>query len=307
MASIYDSDIGVQIIDITDPYNPIAASALSDNVNNYTELDGPRSIAIVKIDSSTYALVASLSDSGVQIIDITDPYNPIAASAISDGDDYTELSGAISITTVKIGSSIFALVASFFDSGVQIIDIIDPYNPIPVYAVSDGVDGYTELSNVHSITTVTIGTSTYALVASFTDHGIQIIKLEQEYMPVYSSNQNPKYAKAGDTLGINFNTTDIIASHTGQILGLNVSATVNDTEYDATVIVPSTPRESYATFTIQVANVNGTSVTLTENDFLPKNNVFVDTISPSIELVGSANYIIRHTEVHLIHPFQTLL
>ena len=293
VASIYDR--GVQIIDITDPYNPIAASALSDNVDNYTALGSPRSIAIVKIDSSTFALVASLSDSGVvQIIDITDPYNPIAASAISDGDDYTELRGAMSITTVKIGSSIFALVASFYDDGVQIIDIIDPYNPLPVYAVSEGVDGYTELTDAHSITAVTIGTSTYALVASFTDHGIQIIKLEQEYMPVYSSNQNPKYAKAGDTLGINFNTTDIIASHTGQILGLNVSATVNDTEYDATVIVPSTPRESYATFTIQVANVNGTSVTLTENDFLPKNNVFVDTISPSIELVGSANYIIPY-------------
>ena len=161
VASIYDR--GVQIIDITDPYNPIAASALSDNVDNYTALDSPRSIATVKIDSSTYALVASLSDSGVvQIIDITDPYNPIAASAISDGDDYTELRGAMSITTVKIGSSIFALVASFYDSGVQIIDIIDPYNPIPVYAVSDGVDGYTELGNAHSITAVTIGTSTFA-------------------------------------------------------------------------------------------------------------------------------------------------
>ena len=292
VASIHDD--GVQIIDITDPYNPIAASALSDNVNNYAELDGPHSITTVKIDSSTFALVASLSDSGVQIIDITDPYNPIAASAISDGDDYTVLSGAISITTVKIGSSIFALVASIYDNGFQIIDIIDPYNPLPVYAVRDGVDGYTELADAHSITAVTIGTSTFVLVASLADHGIQIIKLEQEYMPVYSSNQNPKYAKAGDTLGINFNTTDIIASHTGQILGLNASATVNDTEYNATVIVPSTPRESYATFTIQVANVNGTSVTLTENDFLPKNNVFVDTISPSIELVGSANYIIPY-------------
>ena len=54
-------------------------------------------------------------------------------------------------------------------SGVQIIDIIDPYNPIPVYAVSEGVDGYTELTNAHSITAVTIGTSTFVLVASFTD------------------------------------------------------------------------------------------------------------------------------------------
>ena len=48
----------------------------------------------------------------------------------------------------------------------QIIDIIDPYNPIPVYAVSDGVDGYTELADAHSITAVTIGTSTFVLVAS---------------------------------------------------------------------------------------------------------------------------------------------
>ena len=221
VASIHDD--GVQIIDITDPYNPIAASALSDNVNNYAELDGPHSITTVKIDSSTFALVASLSDSGVQIIDITDPYNPIAASAISDGDDYTVLSGAISITTVKIGSSIFALVASIYDNGFQIIDIIDPYNPLPVYAVRDGVDGYTELADAHSITAVTIGTSTFVLVASLADHGIQIIKLEQEYMPVYSSNQNPKYAKAGDTLGINFNTTDIITSHTGQNLDCKCS------------------------------------------------------------------------------------
>ena len=237
--------------------------------------------------------MASFTDSAIQIIDITDPYNPIAASALTD-DDSTELRGAVYITTVTLGSSTFALVASFHDDGVQIIDIIDPYNPIPAYTVSNGADGYTELNGPRSITAVTIGTSTFVLVASLADSGIQIIKLGQEYMPVYSSNQNPRYAKAGDTLGINFNTSEIIASHTGQILGLNASATVNDTEYDATIIVPSTPRESYATFTIQVANANGTSVTLTENDILPKNNVFVDTISPSIELVGSANYIIQY-------------
>ena len=79
MASIYDD--GVQIIDITDPYNPIAASALSDNVNN-AKLDGPHSITTVTIDSSTYALVASFTDSAM-IIDITDPYNPIPASSLT--------------------------------------------------------------------------------------------------------------------------------------------------------------------------------------------------------------------------------
>ena len=124
-----------------------------------------------------------------------------------------------------LGSSTFALVASFHDDGVQIIDIIDPYNPIPTYTVSNGADGYTELNGPRSITAVTIGTSTFVLVASLADSGIQIIKLGQEYMPVYSSNQNPRYAKAGDTLGINFNTSEIIA--------YPYLVHVYDTEYDA--------------------------------------------------------------------------
>ena len=130
-------------------------------------------------------------------------------------------------------------------------------------------------------------------MSAIAEDGLQIIKLEQEYISAYTSNQNPKYAKAGDTLGINFTASNTIASHTSQILGLNVNATVNGAVYDATVTVPSTPRESYATFTIQVANANNESVTITEND-ISSSNVFIDTISPSIELVGSADYTISY-------------
>ena len=54
----------------------------------------------------------------------------------------------------------------------------------------------------------------------------------------------------------------------------------------------STPRESYATFTIKVANANGESITVTENNI--SSNVFIDTISPSIELVGSADYTVSY-------------
>ena len=130
-------------------------------------------------------------------------------------------------------------------------------------------------------------------MTSIDDDGIQIIKLEQEYISAYTNNQNPKYAKAGDTLDISFTASDTIASQTSQILGLNVNATVNGAVYDAMVTVPSTPRESYATFTIQVANANNESVTITEND-ISSSNVFIDTISPSIELVGSADYTISY-------------
>ena len=167
-------DHGVQIIDITDPSNPIAASAITDGNDGYTELDSAYDITTVTINSSTYALVASIYDDGVQIIDITDPYNPIAASAFGDNaNNYAELDGPHSITTVTIDSSTYALVASFTDNGVQIIDITDPYNPIAASALTD--DDSTKLRGAVYITTVTLGSSTFALVASFHDDGVQII------------------------------------------------------------------------------------------------------------------------------------
>ena len=291
VTSIWDN--GVQIIDITDPYNPAPASAITDGVGGYTELFHPHAVTTVTIDSSTFAVVTAISGDGVQIIDITDPYNPSPVSALTDGrDGFTELDGPYGITITTIGTSTYAIVASVWGDGVQIIDITDPYNPTPAYAITEGVGGYTELYRAIHVTTVTTDSSTYALVAGKYDDGVQIIKLEQEYISAYTNNQNPKYAKAGDTLDISFTASDTIASQTSQILGLNASATVNGAVYDAMATVPSTPRESYATFTIQVANANNESVTVTENDI--SSNVFIDTISPSIELVGSADYTIPY-------------
>ena len=57
----------------------------------------------------------------VQIIDITEPSDPIAVSVAVDGSGFKELSGARSITTMTIGSSHYALVASGTDRGVEII------------------------------------------------------------------------------------------------------------------------------------------------------------------------------------------
>ena len=285
-------DHGVQIIDITDPYNPIAASAITNGTDNYTRLGYPYDITAVTINSSTFALVAtfSASDNGIQIIDITDPYNPIAASAITNGEDgYPNLGGLSGITAVTIGTSIFALVAASNDSTVQIIDITDPYNPTPEFAITNDKDGYAALFGASSITTVTTDSSTFALVTAIQSSSIQIIKLDYEYISAYTSNQNPKYAKAGDTLDITFTANDTIASHTSQILGLDANVIVNDAVYNAMVTVPSTPMESYATFTINVTNAQGTSAIITENN-ISSSNVFIDTMPPSIELIGSADY-----------------
>ena len=198
----------------------------------------PQSITTVTIDTSTFALVANSYGDGVQIINIT----AIAASAITNGtDNYTRLGHPYDITAVTINSSTFALVAAILDNGVQIIDITDPYNPTPEFAITNDKDGYTALHGATSITTVTIDSSTFALVAAIFSSSIQIIKLEQEYISAYTSNQNPKYAKAGDTLDITFTANDTLAYHTSQILGLDANVIVNDAVYNAMVTVPSTP------------------------------------------------------------------
>ena len=185
-----DSD-SIQIIDITDPVNPIATSTIVQGNDDYPQLHNPSYITAVTINSSTFALVTtfSTSDNGIQIIDITDPYNPIAASAITNGEDgYPNLGALSGITTVTIGSSIFALVAAPNDSTVQIIDITDPYNPDPVFTITNGDDGYDKLYGSNFITTLTFDSTTYALVVAPFDDSVQIIDITDPYNPIPLSN-----------------------------------------------------------------------------------------------------------------------
>ena len=107
---------------------------------------------------------------------------------VTDGvDGFEELEGAKGITAVTIGSSTYALAASYRDNGVQIIDITDPFHPVPIAAVTDGVDGFEELEGARDITAATIGSSTYAIVTASADHGIQIINITVPSNPVPTS------------------------------------------------------------------------------------------------------------------------
>ena len=284
---------GVQIIDITTPSSPTPASAITDG-SNYTELSGAQSVTTTTIGSSTYALVAASVDNGVQIINITTPSSPTPASAITDGQgNFTTLSGAQSITTTTIGSSTYALVAAKGDSGVQIINITNPYAPTSASSIIDNSDGFTELEDVSSITTITIGSSIYALTASSGDTGIEIINLNYP-LTIKSSNTNPAYAKAGDVLTLDFKVNDTIVSSTTQFTNLDQIPSVTITNatssatYIATLTVPSDPIEDYADFVITLENNQSVTLSVTEND-LPS-NVFIDTISPRIELVGDSDH-----------------
>ena len=286
-------DNGVQIIDITNPSNPTAVSSITDGNNAYTELNGAIYITTTTINSSTYALVAGQRDNGIQIIDVTDPYVPFAVSSLSHGPTYSKLVDASSIAITTTDSSTYAFVTSpynhvFEASGVQIIDITNPYAPTPVSTIVDNAGGYTELDGANFITTTTIDSSTYALVTARDDDGVQIINLESP-MSFNTNNPNPAYAKAGDTLAFGFTANDIIASHMTQFLIPDQTpyVSITDASYDAVLNVSFDPVEDYAQFTINLTNNQSADLVVTEDDF--PTSIFVDTIGPRIELVGSSH------------------
>ena len=278
-------DSGVQIIDITDPTDPIAVSAATDNQNNFTRLAGAYSIATTTIDSSHYAIVVAPAgtDRGVQIINITNPNTPVAVSTFTSDN----LIDAKSVTTTTLGSSTYAFVTSTYSDGVQILDITTPSAPTPVSHISDGAGGYAALGGAYSITTTTIDSSTYALVAARDDNDVQIMSLNPS-MSFDNTNPNPEYAKAGDTLTFGFTTNNAIASDTPQFIipPKNPSVTLDDTSYDAVLTIPSDPVEDYAKFTITLTDNQGVGLFVTE-DIFPA-SIFVDTIGPRIDLIGSA-------------------
>jgi len=93
-----------------------------------------------------------------------------------DGESSYALNGAQDITIETIGSTVYALVASSIGDSVQIIDVSDPSAPVAVSSVFHGEDDFNALDKPNAITTVTIGSSVYALVASFLSDGVQIIE-----------------------------------------------------------------------------------------------------------------------------------
>ena len=171
------NDDGVQMIDITDPTAIVAKDAATDGANSFTMLEKPRDVSTFVIGSSTYAIVTSTTDDGVQIIDISDPTAIVAKDTATDGATFTMLNGASGVDTFTIGSKTYAIVVSSVDDGVQMIDISDPTAIVAKDAETDGVNGFTELDGPEAVDTFTCGSRTYAIVVSPPDDGVQLIDI----------------------------------------------------------------------------------------------------------------------------------
>ena len=97
-------------------------------------------------------------------------------SEANAGTEYTHMDFPGHVDLVTLGEYTYALVASYY-SGVQIINVTDPYSLSAVLGISDDTGNFTTLYGAYSITITTIGSSTYALVAAIEDDGVQIIDI----------------------------------------------------------------------------------------------------------------------------------
>jgi hypothetical protein len=175
-------DDGIEIIDISDPTNPTSVGRLGDDGDRL--LDSVKEVGIYTRSGSTYAVVTSSNDDGIEIIDISDPTSPTSVGRLGDDGD-RELDGAKGIVIETINGTPYAIVGSLNDDGIEIIDITDPTSPTSVGRMDDGTDtgrctvanGEKCLEKAKGVRTTTINDKTYVIVSGQDDDGIEIIDI----------------------------------------------------------------------------------------------------------------------------------
>ena len=105
-------------------------------------------------------------------------------SATDGGGGFDELDGAHGVATFAVNTSTFAIVASVNDYGVQLIDVSDPSAPVAVGSATDGVGGFDVLDLAAGVAAFAINASTFAIVASVNDYGVQLIDVSDPSAPV---------------------------------------------------------------------------------------------------------------------------
>ena len=183
-------DDGIQIMDITNPREPAPTSSVFDNTewfdaeDGFDALSGSTGIAVVEISGRTYALVAGMHDDGVQIMDITNPREPAPISSVfDDTDGFDALGGAVDVAVMDSGGRVYALVAGMHDDGVQIMDITNPREPVPISSVFDDTDGFDALNIPADVAVMVVDGRTYAAVTGWGDNGVQIMDVTNPREP----------------------------------------------------------------------------------------------------------------------------
>ena len=177
-------DNAVQIMDVSNPAAPVPASAIFDDTGGFEALADPISVAAFNVGIRIYLAVTAYDDSGVQIIDVTDPAAPVPASAIfDDTGGFEALAGASAVEIVNAAGRTYAAVTGREDNGIQIIDVTNPAFPAPASAIFDEKDGFEALASSGDMAVFGAGDGTYIIASSWDNDAVQIIDVTDPTSP----------------------------------------------------------------------------------------------------------------------------
>ena len=109
------------------PTSLVFISEAKNDLNGFDALDGAYGIDIFEVGGSVHAIVGGFDGDEVQLIDLSDPSNPVAVGSAHDGqDECTALDGAVYPTTFTVGASTYAAVPGSDDNGVQFLQLASP-------------------------------------------------------------------------------------------------------------------------------------------------------------------------------------
>ena len=139
-----------------------------------------RAISTIQIQNSIYAVITSLLQSRVSILDITNPAQPVVKSVTTNTDN-VNVRSPFAVSTVDIDGTAYAIVASRADSRIAIFNITNPMNLTQVSVLEHGED-YT-LGGITNIIPIKMDGSTYILTAARDNNSVGIIDIGNPKMP----------------------------------------------------------------------------------------------------------------------------
>ena len=239
-------DDGFTILNITTPESPTLVFNVTGETGINATLRGPTGISTIQIQNSIYAVITSLLQSRVSILDITNPAQPVVKSVTTNTDN-VNVRSPFAVSTVDIDGTAYAIVASRADSRIAIFNITNPMNLTQVSVLEHGED-YT-LGGITNIIPIKMDGSTYILTAARDNNSVGIIDIGNPKMPrqvaLFEDDDDLALHSAHsiETISINGRTYALVASPndngmqiidvTHPALPFPVSSVRNSTEYPA--------------------------------------------------------------------------
>ena len=119
----------LEILDVTNPVNPVHKSSLNYGMGGVPNNTGPTSIFV----SGNHAYMANYNNNRLEIIDVSNPSFPVLKSGLANGaGGGALLSNPISVYV----SGNFAYVASTGSNALEIVDVSNPTSPVHRASVS---------------------------------------------------------------------------------------------------------------------------------------------------------------------------